>query len=169
MDDETRLVYHRTHSKSVFKQMCRDAHALLQQHKVEPNSKLGAALDYLLNHERPLSAFFRIAGAPIDNNISERELRLPVRLRDAAPLFRSKIGASVAATLWSLLVTCLLNDVNAFDYLNALQSHQSDVRANPRAWLPWNYQQRADFLDLAQTHEPRSTPTIVERCAAVIN
>jgi len=30
--------------------------------------------------------------------------------------------------------------VNALEYLVAIQEHRREVRANPRAWLPWNYQ-----------------------------
>jgi transposase len=147
MSDESRLAYHRQHSRPLFTKMCRDAQELLDEHKVEPNSKLGSALDYLLNHQRRLSAFFRLSGAPMDNNLLERELRLPVRLRDAAPLFRSTVGAAVAAGLWTLLVTAIINGVNVFDYLNALQRHQGDVKMVPLLWLPWNYQSRVDELE----------------------
>ena len=50
MSDEVRLAYHRQHSRPILMKMCHDAQALLDKHKVEPNSKLGSALDYLLNH-----------------------------------------------------------------------------------------------------------------------
>ena len=154
MSDEVRLAYHRQHSRPIFIEMCRDAQALLDEHKVEPNSKLGSALDYLLNHQRSLSAFFRLRGAPMDNNLLERELRLPVRLRDGAPLFRSTVGAAVAAGLWTLLVTTILNKINAFEYLNALQRHQDDVKSHPSLWLPWNFQRRVDELG----RQPRTGP-----------
>lgn len=39
----------------------------------------------------------------------------------------------------SLLKTCELNGVNAFDYLNQLQVHAADLAAEPAQWLPWNY------------------------------
>jgi transposase len=161
MDDEARLAYHRQYSRPLFRQMCRDAHALLDAHKVEPNSTLGSELDYLLNHQRRLSAFYRLPGAPIDNNLAERELRLSVRLRDAAPMFRSRVGAAVAAHLWTLLVTTLLNDANAFDYLNALQRHASEVLREPLAWLPWNYRRRAALCDRASpaTSPPKAGST----------
>jgi hypothetical protein len=98
--------------------------------------------------------------------LAERELRLPVRLRDAAPMFRSKIGALVAGELWTLLVTTLLNDVNAFEYLNALQRHAADVRSEPMAWLPWNYQARAALLDRTLTGVEHITRTARNRSAS---
>jgi hypothetical protein len=36
---------------------------------VEPNSGLGAAINYLLKHWEKLTLFLRVAGAPLDNNI----------------------------------------------------------------------------------------------------
>jgi hypothetical protein len=99
------------------------------------------------------------------HNVAERELRLPVRLRDAAPMFRSKIGALVAAEIWTFLVTALLNGVNAFKYLNAVQRHADDVRREPMAWLPWNYEVRADQLDPAPMAAARVTRTARNRSA----
>jgi hypothetical protein len=46
--------------------------AQLGEHKTEPNSGLGKAISYLLNHWLKLTLFLRQAGAPIDNNIVER-------------------------------------------------------------------------------------------------
>ncbi|KPA18430.1 transposase [Candidatus Magnetomorum sp. HK-1] len=41
----------------------------------------------------------------------------------------------------SLIYTCHLNEVNAFDYLTQLQKHSSDVFKNPSQWMPWNYKE----------------------------
>ena len=41
----------------------------LDERKVEPNSGLGKAIQYLLNHWHKLTLFLRQPGAPIDNNI----------------------------------------------------------------------------------------------------
>lgn len=42
--------------------------------------------------------------------------------------------------LTSVIATCVQAGVNALEYLVALQEHRQEVRANPGAWLPWNYQ-----------------------------
>ena len=49
--------------------------AQLEEHKVEPNSGLGRAIQYMLCHRMPLSLFLREAGAPVDNNLVERALK----------------------------------------------------------------------------------------------
>ncbi len=52
----------------------------------------------------------------------------------------------------SLLHTCQLNGVNPFDYLVQLQRHAAQLRQNPTAWMPWNYQAAISSLDAAQAH-----------------
>jgi transposase len=39
----------------------------------------------------------------------------------------------------SLIHTCDLNGVNAFDYLVGLLRHPKELAANPSEWMPWNY------------------------------
>ena len=39
----------------------------------------------------------------------------------------------------SLIHTCELNDVNAFDYLTELLRHTEELKQNPSEWMPWNY------------------------------
>jgi hypothetical protein len=39
----------------------------------------------------------------------------------------------------SLIHTCELNDVNAFDYLTELLRHTEELKKNPSEWMPWNY------------------------------
>jgi len=39
----------------------------------------------------------------------------------------------------SLIHTCELNDVNAFDYLTELLRHAEELKQNPSEWMPWNY------------------------------
>jgi transposase len=41
----------------------------------------------------------------------------------------------------SLIHTCELNDVNAFDYLTELLRHNAALKQNPSAWMPWNYRE----------------------------
>lgn len=41
----------------------------LNESKTEPNSGLGKAISYLLNHWQPLTLFLREKGAPLDNNL----------------------------------------------------------------------------------------------------
>jgi hypothetical protein len=50
----------------------------------------------------------------------------------------------------SLIYTCELNDVNAFDYLNQLQLHAAEVAECPERWMPWNYLDALDACGDAQ-------------------
>jgi len=44
----------------------------------------------------------------------------------------------------SLIHTCQLCNVNAFEYLQALQIHVQDVVARPALWMPWNYPEQLE-------------------------
>jgi len=44
----------------------------------------------------------------------------------------------------SLIYTCELCAVSAFDYLTELQRHANQVAAAPALWLPWNYRAQLD-------------------------
>jgi hypothetical protein len=55
--------------------------------------------------------------------------------------YRSRQGAYVGELYMSLIYTCELNGVNAFDYLNQLQLHAAEVTEDPERWMPWNFRQ----------------------------
>ena len=80
-----------------------------------------------------------IAGAPLDNNLVERALKLFIRQRKNSLFYKSEHSAYIASVLTSLIATCLYAGVNAVEYLVALQEHRREVFADPAAWLPWAY------------------------------
>lgn len=106
---------------------------------VEPNSSLGGAINYLLNHWKKLTLFLRQAGAPLDNNICERALKRVVLHRKNALFYKTLRGAEVGDLFMSLIHTCALNELNPFEYIVALLGRPLDVKAQPARWLPWNY------------------------------
>jgi hypothetical protein len=160
MSAEQRLAYHREHSKPLFKEICTYGFNLIENKEIEPNSDIGRAYNYLLNHEYELSAFYRYPGAPIDNNLTERTLRLPVHLRDAAPFYRNAVGASIAASILTVGVTAYNAGVNLLDYFVAMLRHSEDVKARPYDWLPWCYEDRVRILE-----NKIQTSTSTERCS----
>ena len=111
----------------------------LDQKKVEPNSGLGQAISYMLNHWKPLTLFLRVPKAPLDNNICERALKKAILHRKNALFYKTENGARVGDLFMSLIYTCNLADVNPFDYLIALQKNCADLAEHPEKWLPWNY------------------------------
>jgi hypothetical protein len=81
----------------------------------------------------------REAGAPIDNNEAERTLKQFILMRKNSLFFKTEHGAAVGDMLASLIQTCRLNRVNAWDYLVWIIRNKSDARHNPQSFLPWNY------------------------------
>jgi len=109
---------------------------------VEPNSSLGKAMAYMQTHWETLTRFLQIAGAPLDNNLVERALKLFIRQRNNSLFYNTAYSAYIASVLTSLIATCMHAGVNALDYLVALQEHRAEVFADSAAWLPWTYQAR---------------------------
>jgi len=139
-DRKQRQAYHFQHSLPLMnelKQWCQAQTA--EGGPVEPNSNLGRAMAYFVRHYEGLCAFCHVLGAPIDNNICERQIKLMVRGRKNFQFFKTENGAMVSDKITSILATCLESDVNALDYLIAVQRNQLAVRAAPQNWMPWNY------------------------------
>jgi transposase len=107
---------------------------------VEPNSSLGQAISYLQTHWESLTRLLQIEGAPLDNNVVERALKLFSRQRKNSLFYKSEHSAYIASVLTSLIATGIYAGVNVLDYLVALQEHRAEVFADPSAWLPWTYQ-----------------------------
>jgi hypothetical protein len=143
LDPAARLAYHQTHSQPVMTRLHTWLQTQLAQKLVEPNSGLGQAIGYLLKHWEPLTLFLRQPGAPLDNNICERALKLAILHRKNSLSYKTLNGARVGDLFMSLIHTCRLNGVNSFAYLLALATHPTQVKANPAAWLPWNYAEAA--------------------------
>jgi hypothetical protein len=111
----------------------------LEDRLVEPNSSLGQAIAYMQTHWITLTRFLSIPGAPLENNLVERALKLFIRQRKNSLFYQSEHSAYIASVLTSLIVTCIYAGVNVIDYFVALQEHRGEVFADPSAWLPWTY------------------------------
>ncbi len=140
MSAEQRLAYHQAHSKVTMDNLKDWLHRQFDEKFVEPNSALGEAINYVLKRWDSLTLFLRKAGAPLDNNLCERALKKAILHRKNSLFFKTRNGARVGDIYMSLIHTCELNGVNAFDYLNELQLNASDVAEHPQRWMPWNYQ-----------------------------
>src|SRR6266851_295670 len=95
---------------------------------------------YMQTHWETLTRFLSVPGAPLDNNVVERALKLLIRQRKNSLFYKTDYSAYIASVLTSLIATCLYAGVNVLDYLVALQEHRAEVFADPSAWLPWTYQ-----------------------------
>jgi hypothetical protein len=141
LSTEERLRFHQEHSGPLMTPLHEWMEAQLAEHKTEPNSGLGKAISYLLNHWTKLTLFLRQPGAPIDNNIVERALKKAILNRKNALFYKSLNGAGVGDLFMSLIHTCELNGANPLDYLTELQRHSAELAARPSEWMPWNYRE----------------------------
>lgn len=142
-----RLAFHQAQSGPVMQELHQWMKDQLDHKKVEPNSGLGQAIRYMLKHWAALTRFLKVPGAPLDNNICERALKMAILHRKNSMSYKTLRGARVGDIFMSLIHTCQLNRVNPFDYLMALQQHGEKVRAHPSCWLPWNYLQALGVSD----------------------
>ena len=139
MSGEQRLLYHQQHSEPVLAALRSWISEQMDERRVEPNSSLGRAFAYLLKHWEGLTRVLNVAGAPLDNNLVERALKLVVLHRKNALFFRTEHGAAIGDIIFSFVKTCDLNRVSAWNYLVSLVRHAREVRGDPSQWLPWNY------------------------------
>ena len=152
LSPEARLLFHQAHSRATMDELHKWLNRQIEERLVEPNSGLGEAISYMLNHWNKLTLFLRKAGAPLDNNVCERALKKVILHRKNALFYRTQNGADVGDLYMSLIYTCELNGVNAFDYLTELERHAGEVACHPEQWMPWNY--RMTLAELAPIPPP---------------
>lgn len=153
MSPAERLLFHQAQSKPLMDGL----HAWLldsrEQKKVEPNSGLGQAIAYMLNHWHKLTVFLKVAGAPLDNNVCERALKKAILHRKNSLFYKTQHGADVGDLYMSLIATCEMNGVNPLTYLTELMRHPAELQVSPAEWMPWNYTEA-----LGRQGEPRAGP-----------
>jgi hypothetical protein len=137
-----RLAYHQVYSGPIMAGLKGWLAKQFDERLVEPHSRLGKAMASLRGHWDTLTQFFSVPGAPLDNNMVERALKLFIRQRKHSLFYATEYSADSASVLTSLIATCLYAGVKTREYLVALQEHRTEVFADPAAWLPWTYQGR---------------------------
>jgi transposase len=107
---------------------------------VRPKSKLGEAVTYATNQEAAMRLHLERPELPIHNNLSELMLRQAVVGRKNWLFARSEGGANAAATIYTLIGSCMLQGIDPqaylVDVLGRLLDHPSN-RVNeltPREW-----------------------------------
>lgn len=139
LSDCSRLKYHQQHSKQHMDKLYAWLNKQFDDKLVEHNGYLGKACKYMLKHWDKLTQFLKIPGAPLDNNIVERTLKMPIRMRKNSLFYATEHGACIGGILQTIIHTCIAAKQNPVAYLTALQEHKLAVKANPGAWMPWNY------------------------------
>ena len=144
-----RLLFHQNNSRPIMEELKKWMTAQLDEKKVEPNSGLGQAINYMLKRWDPLTLFLREPGVPLDNNICERALKMAILHRKNSLFYKTLNGARVGDIFMSLIHTCRLCGANPFDYITQLQKNAQRLIDNPEQWMPWNYSQTLLALEAA--------------------
>lgn len=115
LDDNARLSERQARSRPVYEELVH--WCTVHEPHEPPQSPLGKALRYLLNHKQALMRFLEDGCIPIDNGIVER-LHVRAALTRKNFLFAgSDEGGERAAIVYTILGTCRLAGVNPRDYL----------------------------------------------------
>ena len=118
-----------------------------------PKSPIGKAVTYSLNQWEALNRYVDDPMLDIDNNLSERTLRMVVIGRKNYMFAGSEAGAWRAAIIYSLVASCKLNEIDPFRYfrdvLARVSTHPADKidELLPGEWKNLNAETDADLGD----------------------
>jgi transposase len=114
---------------------------LAQKAQVLPKSPIAGAINYVLNQWEALKVYTTDGDLDIDNNISERTLKLIGMGRVNWLFLGSDNGGKTAAVLFSFTATCKLLDINTFAYLrDVLERLPTHPAERLEDLLPHNWQ-----------------------------
>ena len=109
-----------------------------------PQSKYGKAITYAINQLPQVMHYLDKAELDIDNNRAERSIKPFVTGRKNWLFNHSVDGAEASARLYSIVQTCMLNNVNPYNYLSDTLTKLANMTINQdtdvESLLPWNYQ-----------------------------
>jgi len=113
-----------------------------------PKHPMAEAIHYALGQWNELNVFCSDGAVPIDNNVSEREMKRVVLNRKNSLFVGNPRGGRTAAILASLTSTCRRHDIDPQRYLTQLLINlpSMSIRQLP-AWLPdqWKQKQTEPF------------------------
>ena len=92
--------------------------------------------------------FLTVKGIDLDTNRVERALKSMILQRKNSLFFKTRKSAEVNSGLHSIVATCEANKVNAFAYLNWIQSNWQKIQKNPEGFMPWDYVEYMNSTEL---------------------
>lgn len=102
-----------------------------------PKHPMAEAVNYTLSQWAELNVFCSDGAVPIDNNVSEREMKRVVLNRKNSLFVGNPRGGRTAAILASLTSTCRRHEVDPQLYLTQLLMNLSQVKVSELSnWLP---------------------------------
>jgi hypothetical protein len=137
-----RMLYHRQHSKPLMlklKAMCKEK---IESKLVEPNSSLWEPLSFIINQWDLLTKFYEKPGVPLDSNLVEQSLIIPVRYLAGSFNYQTLDGATVGDHCMSLIATARANEVEPVMYITECLRNNEDLAKRPDYYLPWVFRER---------------------------
>jgi hypothetical protein len=153
-----RMLYHRQHSKPRMLQLKRLCEEKVASRSVEPNSPLWEPVTFILNQWERLTLFCEAPGVPLDTNLVEQALIVPVRYLAGSFNYHTENGAVVGDHAMSLIATARAHGVEPVAYLaECLRSHE-DLAKRPAHYLPWVYRTRNGAPARSSEHDAEPEP-----------
>jgi hypothetical protein len=149
--------YHREHSKPLMQQLKKMCEDKIASKRVEPSSRLWEPLTYVLNQWERLTRFCDAPGVPLDTNLVEQALIMPVRYFSGSFNYHTEDGAVVGDHAMSLIATARASGVEPVAYLTECLRCHEDLAKRPEHYLPWVYRERHRNSNAADT-SPRAPP-----------
>ena len=104
---------------------------------------MSEAVGYALNQWAELNVFAADGAVPIDNNVSEREIKRVVLNRKNSLFVGNARGGETAAVLCSLTSTCRRHGIDPQLYLTQLLTNLPDTPTSQlHQWLPDEWKNR---------------------------
>lgn len=160
MNQEERLLYHQKESGPIMTALKVWMMGMLEGNKLEPAGSLWKAMKYMMNHWDGLTRFLHVAGCPLDNNIVERTLKIPIRSRKNSLFYKTEFSARVSGMLTSIIHTCIEANENPLTYLITLQKNRSFLPKAPQEWFPWNYRQTLEGQEAGKAGGQEGTKSL---------
>ena len=121
---------------------------LVWKEQLLPRHPMAEAIQYALGQWNELTAFCKDGAIPIDNNVSEREMKRIVLTRKNSLFAGNERGGRTAAILASLTSTCRRHELDPQRYLTQLLVNLPSTPMRQLSdWLPdaWKQRQSASF------------------------
>jgi hypothetical protein len=157
-----RMLYHQQRSLPLMNQLKAMCKQKIESKLVEPCSPLWQPCSFIINQWSRLTRFCHEPGVPLDTNLVEQTLIIPVRYLAGSFNYQTENGAVVGDHHMSLVATARKNGVEPVAYLADCLRHHEDLAKRPEYYLPWVYRQRRENADARSSPARQSAPI----CAA---
>ena len=150
MTTEERLALRQKESVPLLAELRRRLLAWKEQ--LLPRHPMAEAIQYALSQWKELTVYGTDGAIPIDNNVSEREMKRVVLTRKNSLFVGNEHGGRTAAILASLTSTCRRHEIDPQLYLTQLLVNLPGLPSSQLpAWLPDQWKQRQSASPMRKT------------------